>query len=320
MTGGSQVMPSFVGMHVDRARRILRVFGREGCRIRLIEVDQARGRVASQSPAAGTFLPADASEIELVVESDNPDRFLPEIFREWDLGDKDYKGRGRPLGLLKRFLFIPQGVYGELDWWVDFSERNFDAELAPDAFLPFLERIFPFEVYSGWTPRERRKVLIRLPELLRKRGTAEGIELMVELYTGMKVKVHEMTWPYEGQVIGDVAVGLQPVVSQIPSPLDAFYVELPSRDLPLELIERIHRVVDAEKPAHLLYCLYAPPKEEVLEEHKAPLGVSFVVGDAVISGSVTTRDARIHAPECLPERFFPDETWRTLARRDVSKQ
>ena len=305
-------MPSFVGMPIDRARRILKIMGLKGSRMRLVEVSQGRGRVAEQSPPAGAPIPTDPAQIELVVESENPDRLLPEIYREWDLSRTDYKGNGRPIGVLKRFLYIPQQVYGEVDSWADVSERNFAADTAPDAFLPFLESLFPFQVFSGWSVRRRREVLYRLPELLRKRGTAEGLELMVELYTDIKVKIHELEWPYKGMVVGGPVIGEQPIVSQVPSPLDAFYVELPSRDLPREVIERIHRVIDTEKPAHLLYCLYAPPEQKVMEEGRAAIGVDFIMGVSKVPGQVTTEPASIKTRGSLPRKFAPNETWRPL--------
>ena len=304
--------PNFVGMHIDRARRILGVMGLAGSRMRLTEVSQGKGRVTEQSPPPGAPIPADPVEIELVVESENPDRLLPEIYREWDLQRLDYRNNERPIGLLKRFLYIPQQVYGGLESWVDVSERNFAADTAADSFLPFLESLFPYEVYSGWTPRRRREVLYRLPELLRKRGTAEGLEEMIELYTDIKVKVHELEWPYKGMVVGGPLIGEQPVISQVPSPLDAFYVELPSRDLPREVIERIHRVIDNEKPAHLLYCLYAPPEEKVFEEGREAIGVDFIMGVSRVPGEVTTPPARIGSTDALPRRFAPDEHWRPL--------
>ena len=317
----TEAMPSFVGMSIDRVRRILKVMNREGAQIQLVPVRFRRNRVSAQVPEAGAAFPEDPKEIQLSVEVENPDRFLPEVFREWDLQGVDFRGNTRPLGLLARFRYIPHTNYSWMEDWQSTANRNFNADEAPAHFLPFLESLFPFEVYSGWSVKERRRVLTRLPELLKKRGTAEGIALMVELYTGVTVKVHEMDWPFRGAVIGGQPLGDEPVVSQVPSALDSFWIELPTRDMPRELIERIHRVVDAEKPAHLQYCLYAPPGEPAMDSDGAPLGDGFIINESMVGGPIGTPLARINVPDAQAKGVAGlDDDWRAItARRDVPK-
>lgn len=305
-------------MSIIRARRILQVMGRKDFSIRLVDINRSRGRVFGQSPEAGAPLPRQAQEITLEIESPNPDAELPEIYREWDLEDTDYKGDSRPVGLLHRFLFVPQQIYGGLEESDIGFERNFDPSTAPAQFLPFLEALFPYEVYSGWDVKQRRRVLLRMPELLKKRGTAEGLEEMVQLYTELDVEVHENAWPYQGMVVGSVCIAEQPIVSQIPAESDAFYVELPEPDMEREVIERVHRVVDAEKPAHLQYCLYAPYKQAIIERNEAPLGSDFVVGESVVSGDVHTPAASLSVEEALPSHMVPGEPWRRLLKKKES--
>lgn len=310
----SRVMPDLRGIHIDRARRILEVFGLPGVRILLSPMKERRDHVIEQEPLPGDPMPNTATEITLWVEADNPNRLLPEIYREADEGRIDYQGNPRPSTLMARFLSLVQNLYGTFEWWVDHNDRIYSPEYTPDGFLPFLEQIFPYEVDSSWSVRRRREILTVMPELLRRRGTAYGLELMILVYTGVQVKVHERSWPHKGMILGDSPLGEGPMVSKVPTDEEGFFVELPSDDLPRDVIERIHRVVDNEKPANLAYCLWSPVSDRPLEVNEAQLGIDFIIGKTPVSGVVRTPGARLGVPEAVAPEWAPGEDWRYYTR------
>jgi len=230
----------------------------------------------------------------LEVEEDNPIRLLPEVFQEEDTWAYDSNGSERPTNMLQNFLFIIQAMLSGVGRHVDDMHRYVTPEGAPTQFLPWMLKLMPLEFDAGWSEDRMRQILRGAPALLRKRGTKEGLIAMIELYAGVKAQVSENAWPHKGVCIGNGYIGESAIVSTVPSSDDAFTIELLSdEELSREQMERILRLVDAEKPLHLRASVIQRRTKVPVTSNKDRIGIDYIVGKSNVSGPIVTRPARI---------------------------
>ncbi len=298
----NRVMPDLAGMELDRALRLLELAGAEHPLIRLVPNRGKKGAIVAQSPEPGTTLHP-GTLVRLDVEEDNPIRLLPEVFQEEDKLETGAGGAERVPNMLHNFLYIPQTLLTELGRKVQNMHRMLSPEGAPASFLPWLARLIPMEFDAGWPEDVTRAVIRDAPRLLSRRGTAEGLEEMIELHTGVQVKVHENAWPHMGNCVGQSMVGQAAIVSTVPRSEDAFYVELPAGEkVGRAVVERILRIIDAEKPVHLRCCVVQSRESAPSPVEGDRVGWDFVVGVSRVSGPVTTPPARWGARCPVPTR------------------
>jgi phage tail-like protein len=293
------LMPDLVGMDLDRALRLLDLAGVYNRVTRLVQQRGRKGQVLEQSPEPGAPLD-EYTTVRLAVEDDNPIRLLPEVFHDEDQKPIDSTGGERPPNMLRNFLFIIQQMLSGIERQLTHMDRQLSPEGASESFLPWLCGLVPMEFDAGWTTDRVRQVLRDAPKLLAKRGSAEGLAEMIELHAGIKVKVHENAWPQRGYVIGATRIGETAIVSTVPGPDDAFYIELIS-DEPISRaqLERILRLVDSEKPVHLRTMVVQPRQAKPKQGVGSAIGFDFVVGASQIAGPVVTPPARIGVPNFL---------------------
>jgi hypothetical protein len=103
---------------------------------------------------------------------------------------------------------------------------------------------------------------------------------LIELETGLRPTIHENTWPGEAfkcgveSVIGESSTVLPPLNLR-----HTFVVELgmPADALDDDALVRLHRVIQAEKPAHTRYFLsFAQASREATDQ------TFMEIGDAAI--------------------------------------
>ena len=125
----------------------------------------------------------------------------------------------------------------------------FDPRYAPEDFLGWLAGWVAIELDETWDLARRREAVIGGADLLRRRGTAVGLAAELELATGGHVEVLESGGSGWSLDAGSPMVGtarpalLVRIKVDDPGGLDA---------------ERVERIVDAAKPAHV------PHKVEIL--------------------------------------------------------
>lgn len=129
---------------------------------------------------------------------------------------------------------------------VDDLDAYFDPQLAPSDFLTWLGTWLGADLNRRWPVKRRREFVAKAVKAYRLRGTAEGIAMAVELYTGLRPTVTDN---------GGVSASRQPM-EELPGSDQAFLqitVETGGRsDVDEELIARI--VHDA-KPAHMSFAI-----------------------------------------------------------------
>lgn len=118
----------------------------------------------------------------------------------------------------------------------------FDPRYAPEDFLGWLAGWVAIELDETWELRRRREAVLGGADLLRRRGTAVGLAAELELATGGRVEVLE-----SGGSAWSLDAGSPMVGSARPALLVRIRVDDPGG---LDA-ERVERIVDAAKPAHV---------------------------------------------------------------------
>lgn len=169
-------------------------------------------------------------------------RYLPAVYQENDLS-RDF---------LERFLSVFETFFGSLERQIDHIARLFDAQAVrgADQFLNWIGSWLAVAVDKNWSDEQLRRLVLRAPELYKKRGTRTGIEEIIEIYTGERPLIVE---PF--QLVCDEADPKNEQVKAFrdlfePDPY-CFCVLLKPFQLKSEDERRaIGRILKAEKPAH----------------------------------------------------------------------
>jgi phage tail-like protein len=129
-----------------------------------------------------------------------------------------------------------------------------DPQLTPPDFLEWLAGWVGIEIDHTWPVDRRRKMVANATDMFRRRGTADGLADLVELFVGVRPEI------VEG---GGVAWSQSPD-GQMPGQADApLVVRLRMAQPAPAVLSRLDKLVTANKPAHLghrLEFVAAPPK------------------------------------------------------------
>lgn len=118
----------------------------------------------------------------------------------------------------------------------------FDPRYAPEDFLGWLAGWVAIELDETWEVERRRTAVIEAADLLRRRGTAGGLATEIELATGGQVEIVE-----NGGSGWSLDAGSPITGSAKPSLL----VRVRVSDASTVDRDRLERIVDAAKPAHV---------------------------------------------------------------------
>ncbi|HEX8475973.1 MAG TPA: phage tail protein [Pyrinomonadaceae bacterium] len=180
-------------------------------------------------------------------------RYLPAVYQE-DERSRDF---------LERFLALFETFFGGLEREIDHVARYFDA--AADAtsgeYLRWLSSWLAVGVDKSWTEEKLRALVLRAPALYRKRGTREGLEEMIEIFTGERPLVIEHFQRKCG-VASDEKTRSEDATSSIID-IERLFTRLygddpycfcvllkPFQVRTEEERKTVRRILDAEKPAH----------------------------------------------------------------------
>ncbi|KEO83291.1 phage tail protein [Tumebacillus flagellatus] len=103
-------------------------------------------------------------------------QYLPAVYQQ-DPQSRDF---------LERFLSLFGTFFSEMEEAIDHIARCFDTDAATGDLLKWLSTWLGIAVDDRWTEEQTRALLKRAPDLYRKRGTREGLQELVEVFTGEK--------------------------------------------------------------------------------------------------------------------------------------
>lgn len=110
-------------------------------------------------------------------------RYLPAVYQE-DEQSRDF---------LERFLSLFETFFSGTEQRIAHLARYFDVDssLTTGDFLSWLASWLSISEDKSWNEEQLRELVRRAPELYKKRGTRDGLEAMIEIFTGERPLVVE---------------------------------------------------------------------------------------------------------------------------------
>lgn len=181
---------------------------------------------------------------------------LPAIYREDEL--------------LGRFLMLFESFWAPIDRQIDSLFYYLDPKMTPPEFLPWLASWVHLVLDARWPEAKRRRLLHSAVALYRKRGTRQGLEEYLEIYTGVRPQIvehraHNFCLGQNARLGPGIALGRgnQPHTFTVVIPLPPTDDGDGDTHPPHELDRRqIAAIIEAEKPAHTSFALRLESKPE----------------------------------------------------------
>ena len=212
----------------------------------LVEAYAQDDEVVEQQPTYGILADMD-SPVELKVAQKSWVNYLPTAYRQSDSMDE---------GFLRRFLFLFQHIFAEIEWDLHRVHEILDPVTAPPEFIPWLASWVGLVMAPEWDDMTRRRWVREAPRLYAMRGTESSLKSLISVFTGLDVEIEENRWPYRG-IRSNVSgrVGVDSVVMAPVRRAHSFVVNLPVayEQLTEQQVLRLHQVIQMEKPAHTTY-------------------------------------------------------------------
>lgn len=265
-------MPELVGLKLRDAGIVLQQAGLPPPLPRYVEAYADENAVVEQYPIRGQLV-ENTTVVQVSVAKQNWVRYLPQIFQL--TADNENH-------LLHEFLWIFQQQHDRIGDILNNLPALFRPLETEPHFLPWLASWIALQLESDWPVEKQRKWLRHAPALYSMRGTKYAMELLLEMYIGVKVEIVENTWPFDAFRVGVTSeVGISTVVLPPMNLAHCFVVKLPqpATAFPDEQIIRIHRVIQAEKPAHTIYFLTFADQGEMQDDDHG-----FVIGEQHMEG------------------------------------
>ncbi|MCG9968444.1 phage tail protein [Pelotomaculum terephthalicicum JT] len=103
-------------------------------------------------------------------------RYLPAIYQE------DHQSRD----FLERFLALFEAFFADMEENISNVARYFDVDAVSGPYLKWLATWLAISVDDSWTGEQLKQLIKKAPVLFEKRGTKQGMEEIIEIYTGEK--------------------------------------------------------------------------------------------------------------------------------------
>ncbi len=279
-----KAMPKFVGLDIEKAENICRL---DRIAIRDIEFEEStlpEGEVMIQNPDAGEAIPEEG--IRLVVAGKNYIDYLPRIYRQYDIREGMF---------LKRFMWLLKHPRIPIDRVIKNIHTYFQPFNTPRKFLPWLASVLALVLDEGWDEGKKRELIASIVRIYKLRGTPRGLALYLKIYTGSKPEIIENYWPFNGFQVGvSSTIGVDSIIMGLINRSHCFSIRIPQtlEETPLDMIRKIHAIVQAEKPAHTnYYMIFAEPEME--EADFMQIGVASMIGVESWVGETESSDQEI---------------------------
>jgi len=291
-------VPDVVGRPLNKARIVLEDSGLPRIVTLYRESYEDRDTVLEQRPHRGQMV-YEGTEVTIWVARRGYLEHLPAIYRR-----SDAVGRN----LVRELCFVFEHMFDSVERNLIDGWRFYDPHVAPPEFVEWLAGWTAFTLEFDWPETERRALVKRAVDLYRTRGTKRGLALFLKLFTGHEPDIEENTWPFKGfRVEGEGAEAGARIAfdSVILPPVDlahCFVVTMPIKfeDVTPEMVIRIHRIIQLEKPAHTHYYLKFAEEEGDVE-----LREFFAIG---LRSGIGIGAEVVHEVEATPESSGEDKS------------
>lgn len=165
-------------------------------------------------------------------------RYLPAVYQE------DERSRE----LLERFLSLFETFFSQMEMQIGTVERYFDADFVRGDFLRWLGTWLAIAEDENWPEDKLRLLIKKAPRLYKRRGTREGIEGMIKVYTGDKpfiVEQFQLKCAQAGEEIDPLLVRLFSA-----DPYSFCVLLKPFQVSKENETQALRRIIDSEKPAY----------------------------------------------------------------------
>ncbi len=261
-------VPDVSGRSLERAKILLEDAGLGRMVVLFRESYEDPDTVLEQRPSRGQMV-YEGSEVTLWIARRGYLEHLPAIYRR-----SDAVGRN----VVRDICFLFEHMFGSVERTLEIGHKFYDPHECPVEFLHWLAGWTAFMVDLDWPESKKRALVKRAVDLYRIRGTRRALALFLKLFTGYEPDIEENTWPFKGfRVDTEARIGLDSVILPPVNLAHSFVVTMPIKfeavkDNP-EMIVRIHKIIQMEKPAHTHYYL-----RFLEEEGEVELREFFTIG------------------------------------------
>jgi phage tail-like protein len=195
---------------------------------------------------------------------------LPAVYREtWETAGRSDTGNDLESPFAMRFLKALEEVLDPIITILDCLPAHLDPKLAPAEALHLMALWLglPYEEHLSRTKQQR--LVENALQISRLRGTANGLQLLLELMFGDPDRPHEPLFVVEDG--GYCAVGSAPPADPAGRPESGTFVVHWTRPIDDDDLASVKRVIEREKPVNTR-CVYQPPepsRQQVRAEVKA---------------------------------------------------
>ena len=170
---------------------------------------------------------------------------------------------------IERFVNIFEDEFAVIESKVDKIPKMFHPWKAEEEFLPYIASWLALELPEGWGEATKRALLDNITDIYNKRGTLEGLRIILKIYLGAAVK--EIREDENNPHVFIVTV---------------FFPQFATGEL-ARSTRAIRQVINIEKPAHtdfswniltptMQICTYDENKKEITGHSQ--IGVNTILG------------------------------------------
>ncbi len=170
--------------------------------------------------------------------------------------------------LMGRFLMLFESFWSPIEKQTDTIPLYFDPQITPDGFLPWLASWFDLLLDRNLSEKQRRILVQSAFSLYRKRGTKQGLQEYLEIYTGGHARIIEHRGNnFRLGTQARIGTGLALGTENQPHTFTV-YLRLPAMSLDSEeqniRHRRIETLIETEKPAHTGYTLHIEESDQAV--------------------------------------------------------
>lgn len=148
---------------------------------------------------------------------------------------------------LERFLSLFESFFMAADWEIDRITSYFDPEAVKGEYLKWLSSWLAIAVDQGWDDERLRELTLKAAGIYKKRGTREGLEEIIKIFTGDKPFIVEY---FQLDCIKDSELKKEYLRVYGNNPYSFNVILKPGPITEKNGASSLRAIVESEKPAH----------------------------------------------------------------------